>query len=145
MFKKFGKLVVPFMLTSLSPLLINSPSNAASTYWTEWTNCNFSWHDYTPWSAKIVTRSGGGARPEQASIGNGNSEHIAAIYVWDSWDTSTGRHNSENTYSESLNGATETVTNTFSNLTWISKQFTRYVNVEIVNKDGRYCTSEHKI
>jgi hypothetical protein len=148
MVKKFVMLLTPFLLAPFGTLMTSSPVHAA--YWTDWEKCVFSYapsYDYTWWSARIQTRSDGAARPDRIMIGNGNSEEIITIQVWDSWDVASGRRRSR-THTESFwPTVREEETSTFA-LTWIAQRLPRYVNVQLFNfdgsRDGRTCKSEIK-
>jgi len=152
MFRQFRKLVVPFMLASLSPLLINSPARADSSYWTDWHKCTFSTikNQYTPWRARIAVRSSdGAARPVQVEFGPyyQNDEPIFKLEASDSWDTGGQHRISPNTHSEYFNPALYgSKSQNFSNLTWISKRLPRYARIVLKHDNGRdVCTSEIRL
>jgi hypothetical protein len=152
MLRKLRKLLVPFVLVSVSPLLVNSPAYADTYYWTDWQKCNFSVikRQYTPWRAQIQVRSSdGAARPIQVEFGPyyQNDELIRTVDVSDSWITDGRRLFSKNTYSQTfypsvVGGTSER----FYNLTWISKKLPRYARIVLYH--GRtldVCTSEIRI
>lgn len=146
MFKKFGKLVVPFMLTSFSPFLVNSSAHA-STYWTDWHKCTFSviHNAYTPWRARIVVRSDGAARPEQVEFGNGNDEEIFYLLASDNW-VAAGQRRFSSDYFEATNGVVGTTSKDFYTATWISAKLPRYARIVLQKSGtGEICTSDIKI
>jgi hypothetical protein len=154
MLRKLRKLVVPFVLVSVSPLLVNSPAYADSYnyYWTDWQKCTFSVikNQYTPWRAQIqVRRSDKAARPIQVEFGPAyqNDELISSINVSDSWFTGGRRHFSANTYGQAFYPPTFAgISGRFFNLTWISNKLPRYARIVIHhNQNLDVCTSEIRI
>lgn len=149
MFRKFRKLVVPFMLASLSPLLVNSPARADTSYWTGWQKCTFSVikNQYTPWRARIAVRSDGAARPVQVEFGPSyqNDEPIYRLKASDSWVVAGGtRRYSPYNHTVSFSPPTRGyASQTFSNLTWISKSLPRYASIVLYHSNlNDVCTSE---
>lgn len=151
MFSKFRKLVVPFMLASLSPLLVISPARAASSYWTGWQKCTFSVikNQYTPWRARIAVRSDGAVRPVEIEFGPSyqNDEPIYRVEVTDSWVANGQRRFSPKrhteTYSPPKLGGT---TSNFYTLTLMSKSLPRYANIVLYHSNLKdVCSSEIRL
>ena len=148
MFKKFAMLLTPFMLTPLGSLLTPSAANAQTTtpylYWTKWDNCRFNLRDYTPVSVRISVRSDFAARATRFQYGNGNSERISRVQVWEgreidgkppqSFPSITIDTGNQSTfiYSQDFNPGQ----------TWVSNLGSRYVYVKLYNADGRTCISK---
>lgn len=148
MFTKSKKLLVLFMLTPLSLLLINSPADASRT-WSGWQNCDFTTvpHNYAPFTVRFEVRdSDGAARPAQIVIGNGNSEIITSVTVRNLWYTG-GRWTSGSgdivSYTvPSLNSYTSPRFD--SHMTWVSSSLQRKINVVMTNHSGSLCTEEYQ-
>jgi hypothetical protein len=147
MFKKFAILFAPFILAPLSSLLTNSAahSQTTSTYWTNWTSCEFSsltTRDYTNWRAQIEVRSTDrAARPIRIQYGDGNTERISSITAWDSRDINgTTANYFENQLIWNTNNYTSG-TSPYFYPTWISTLYPRYANVQMKNADNRVCKS----
>jgi hypothetical protein len=149
MFTKSKKLLVLFMLTPLSLLLINSPADARHT-WSGWRNCNFPsglTRNYADFTVRFEVRdSDGAARPAQIVIGNGNSEIITSVTVRNLWYTG-GRWTSGSgdivSYTvPSLNSYTSPRFD--SHMTWVSSSLQRKINVVMTNHSGSSCTAEYQ-
>jgi hypothetical protein len=143
-FKKFATLLVPFVLASVGSLLTNSAAHAR-TYWTSWENCNFPsgfFSDYTPWRALIEVRSSdSAARAIKIQYGNGNSEQIRAITIYESRYIKRNNQNLLPDVSITINNQTEWTSPSLS-LPWVSNLYhPREVNVVLTNRDNKTCGS----
>jgi hypothetical protein len=147
LFKKSRKFVVSLMLASLSPLLVNSPAHANSYFWTDWSKCTFSVirNSYTPWRARIQTRSDRAVRVVQVEFGNGNDEPIVALEAWDSWITG-GRTRNSDSHTESyypsryVGNKSERFTTT-----WISQRMPRFANIQLTRDNNEICSNRIRI
>ncbi|HEY9296013.1 MAG TPA: hypothetical protein VIQ31_06505 [Phormidium sp.] len=146
MFKKFAMLLAPFVLASFSPLLVNSPALADTSYWTEPQKCWFNFRDYTWWKARIAVRSSDKAkRVVQVEFGGDhNDEAIYHLEAWDSWIASTGqRRHSPKQHRESYNPSRKySLTETFTTATWISQKMPRYANLKLYSYEKGICSSD---
>jgi hypothetical protein len=148
MFTKSKKLLVLFMLTPLSLLLINSPADARHT-WSGWRDCTFT--TFPRNAARFTVRfevrdSDGAARPAQIVIGENNSEIITSVTVRNLWYTG-GRWTSGSgdviSYTvPNLNSYTSPRFD--SNMTWVSSGLQRKINVVMTNQSGSLCTAEYQ-
>jgi hypothetical protein len=151
MFKKFAMLLAPFIVAPLSSLLTNSAahSQTTSTYWTNWTRCDFpaqTTADYTFWRAQIQVRSTDrAARPVRIEYGGGGTEPIRSIVAWDSRDINgTPVNYFENQLIWSTYNYIQGISPYFYP-TWISTLYPRYANVQMNHRDGRVCKSRTRM
>lgn len=146
MFKKFAIFLTPFVLAPFGSFFTPSEAHAQTSYakWTNWDNCRFSVRDYTPVSVRIEWRySDFAGRSTRVQYGNGNSERISAVEIWES-RTIEGKP-TQNFPSRTLH--------TGNQFTYMSPMFdpprqfisnlgTRYIYVRLTNADGRKCISQ---
>jgi hypothetical protein len=104
----------------------------------------FNLRDYTPVSVRISVRSDFAARATRFQYGNGNSERISRVQVWEgreidgkppqSFPSITIDTGNQSTfiYSQDFNPGQ----------TWVSNLGSRYVYVKLYNADGRTCISK---
>jgi hypothetical protein len=146
MFKKFAIFLTPFMLAPFGSFFTPSEAHAQTSYteWSQWDNCRFSIRDYTPVSVGIERRySDFAGRAMRVRYGNGNSERIAVVEVWES-RTISGQP-TQNFPSQTL-----TTGNQFTYISpifspprqFISNLGVRYIYARLTNADGRKCISQ---